>query len=160
MSEKIDEQINKVSQILDIQNQENAIIEIVPTPNKNEKKLVLKSGSWDAKEPWFCIDKDENLQLMMSMQSFVELFQAYEKTARENFNLQLEKNILKHLPIDYDDVLAVCIDELQNTIDTNKNEKNLDIDFNVLVKNIKKRYPNLFMNLDNFAKQVKMKGKI
>ena len=57
--------------------------------------------------------------------------------------MKLEKSILQQLPLDFQDVWAVAMEEI------GKSKKN-EIDFDKLVKKIKKEHPNLFLDLKDF----------
>lgn len=64
----------------------------------------------------------------------------------------LEKEILQEMPRDFDDVFVVA-KTLLNNIQSKK--KNLTIyDIKKIVKEIKLNYPNLFINIDEYFKNV------
>jgi len=131
------------------------VIEVENTDNPDIKTLNLKSGTWSGKEPWFVIDENQKLHTMISMSSINKLIESFKKLQQDNFDLKLEKTILQHVPIDYQDVWAVAMDEVKKLAAKNGNEKTLNIDLEKLLRKIKKEYPNLFLNLkDLFANQI------
>lgn len=145
--------INEVSEAFGIRDDEKTIFEIVTSGDINEKKLMLKSGSWGATEPWFGIDEANNLHTMVSIKSLSNLIQAYKRALKENFDLRLEKSIWQHVPVDFGDVWMVCMDEIKSIASENENSKNLDIDLDFVVDKVKKKYPNLFVDLKDFINE-------
>ncbi len=130
------------------------VIEIENTDNPDVKMLSLKSGSWDNKEPWFVIDEDQKLHTMVSIDTMNKLIKNFKELQQDNFDLKLEKTILQHVPIDYQDVWAVAMDEIKKIALKNNNSKMVNVDLERLLREIKKEHPNLFLNLkDLFANQ-------
>ena len=130
------------------------VIEIEKTDNPDVKLLSLKSGSWDNKEPWFVIDENQKLHAMVSIDTMNKLIENFRELQQDNFDLKLEKTILQHVPIDYQDVWTVAMDEIKKLAQKNSNAKTVNIDLEKLLRKIKKEHPNLFLNLkDLFANQ-------
>ena len=72
-----------------------------------------------------------------------QCIQAIQTLEREKYLFALEQEIQRSMPIDFDDVWCIALKEI-------KNHKK---DPRILVKNLKKRYPYLFLNfLDSFNK--------
>lgn len=131
------------------------VIEVEDTDNPDIKTLNLKSGSWSGKEPWFVIDENQKLHTMLSIDSIHKLIENFKKLQQDNFDLKLEKTILQHVPIDYQDVWVVAMDEIKKLADRHGNEKSLNVDLEKLLRKIKKEHPNLFLNLkDLFTNQI------
>ncbi len=131
------------------------VIEVENTQDPDIKTLNLKSGSWSGKEPWFVIDENQKLHTMISLDSIGNLIKNFQQLQEDNFDLKLEKTILQHVPIDYQDVWAVAMDELKKIAGKNNNAKSLNVDLEKLLRKIKKDHPNLFLNLkDLFANQI------
>ena len=130
--------------------EEKTIFEIIDSGE--EKLLTLKSGSWSSKEPWFGIDSDQNLHTMVSIKSLNNLIEAYKKLAKENFDLRLEKSIASSLPVDFNDVWTVCMDEIKKLAMENPDKPVLSLNLNAVVNKVKDEYPNLFINIENIMK--------
>ena len=131
------------------------VIEVENTQNPDIKTLNLKSGSWNGKEPWFVIDENQKLHTMISLDSIGSFIKNFQQLQEDNFDLKLEKTILQNVPIDYQDVWVVAMDELKKIAGKNNNAKSLSVDLEKLLRKIKKDHPNLFLNLkDLFANQM------
>lgn len=114
-----------------------------------EKILTLKSGSFNNPMPWF---DEKNDYVLMQTEALMEFVNEYYRFARENFDLKLEKSILKHFPTDFNDVWVVCIDEIKKIA---KDDKFLNINFDEVVSSVKRQYPNLFINMNEFVNNMK-----
>ena len=113
---------------------------------------MLKKGSWKNRYPWFGIDADKNIYSVLSLKSLTSLINSYKNVARENFDLKLEKSIARTLPIDFGDVWSVCMEEIKKLalLDPELQVSNLDLD--KIVDNVKIKYPNLFVDIDNMIR--------
>ncbi len=134
--------IEKISKALSPTKQkEKTILEMLPSDDENSKLLRLKSGSWDnQKEPWLIYDEQDRLHAMLSIDTLSKMIEHFKQAEQEALFLKLEKSILQQLPLDFQDVLAVAMEEIA------KSKKNT-IDFDKLIKKIKKEHPNLFLDL-------------
>ncbi|MGP1485369.1 MAG: DUF2603 domain-containing protein [Campylobacter sp.] len=156
--ENVYQKIDDLSEEFGIKDEEKTIFEIAKTSDPHQKNLSLKSGTWDGVEPWFAIDEEQNLHTMVSVKSLLELIKAYKNVQKELFELRLEKSIWQNVPIDFGDVWAVAMEEVNKISDSGASQ-NVDVNLDKLVKNIKKEYPNLFVNMEEIMKNAKMKGK-
>lgn len=146
--ENLYEKIKQISGELGINSSDETIVEILPTNDDNQKSLWLKNGSWNGAGPWFAIDENKNLRTVISLKSFDEFINAYQNLQKENFQLRLEKSIWKQAPVDFEDVWVVAMDEVSKNLKQNDQKTSLDLD--LLVENIKKKYPNLFVDISQF----------
>ncbi|WP_281951417.1 DUF2603 domain-containing protein [Nitrosophilus kaiyonis] len=150
--ENLLQNINKMANELGIPSPENiTVVKISNTQDPDKKTLELIQGAWDSKAPWFVIGDDNKVYVLSSIESIMELINSLKKTKYENFNLKLEKAILENLPVDFNDVWVVAMQEIQNRLAKSKNKHLLDIDIKKLIKDIKKNHPNLFLKLKDLG---------
>ncbi len=144
--------IDRLADELGIVNRDEiVVVKINDTDDPNKKVLELIKGEWDSNAPWFVIGRDNKVFFLSSIESILELINSIKKTKYENFNLKLEKAILENLPIDFNDVWVVAMQEIQNRLSKTKDKHLLDIDIKSLIKDIKKNYPNLFLKLKDLG---------
>lgn len=139
------EKIDEISKNLGIAKNDKTILSM--HSNENEKILSLKSGHWEAPEPWFIIDEEDNLHTLISLQSLQSMLQSLKESQRENFELRLEKAIYQQIPIDFNDVWIVAMDAIKKQAKNNPIQVNIDLES--LMKDIRKEYPNLFVDMEN-----------
>jgi len=141
------EMINVISKDIGLDG-DKTVIEIEKTDNPDVKRLSLKSGSWSANEPWFVVDENQKLHTMMSINSVNKIVENFRATQEENFNLKLEKTIWQNIPIDFQDVWAVAMDEIKSMATKEADEvRVINVDLEQLINKIKQEHPNLFLNL-------------
>ena len=139
--------IDKVSKDIGLDG-EKTVIEVKSTDNPDIKELSLKSGSWQSDEPWFVVDENQKLHTMMSLESVNKIIKNYKNAMDENFQLKLEKTIWKNIPIDFQDVWAVAMDEIKQMAKGEpKDKKIINVDLEALISKIKTEHPNLFLNM-------------
>ena len=107
------EKIESISKDIGLSKKDKkTILKIEKTDNPDIKTLNLQSGSWEANEPWFVIDEDNNIHTLVSIESLLKIIEALKLAQQENFNQKLEKTIWQHIPIDFQDVWVVAMDEI------------------------------------------------
>ncbi|MDR1460423.1 MAG: DUF2603 domain-containing protein [Campylobacteraceae bacterium] len=142
------DKINTISKNIGIDDKDDkTILEVELTDNPDVKSLNLKSGSWEAKEPWFVIDEKKKIHTMVSLDTLTRMVENLKTLGQENFELKLEKTIWKHLPVDFGDVWVVAMDEIKRIAKKGDNSHAVKIDIEKLIGNIKKTYPSLFVDL-------------
>jgi len=154
MKEKIQNSIDKINLIskkMGFDNShEKTIINQKDTQDPDKKLLTLQSGDWNTNEPWFVIDENDKIHTMISIDTFLQIIQSLQKAQEENFNLKLEKTIWQNIPLDFNDVWTVAMTEIKKQIENSKDKKTIGINTEKIVQDIKKKYPNLFLNLDMY----------
>lgn len=157
MDEKVLKKINQISEDLGLEKSEKAIFKI-ENIDENKKMLNLEIGSWNSQEPWFGIDSKDKIHTLISADSILTFVEAYKKVVKENFDLKLEKSIMKQVPIDFYDVWIVCMEEVKKQTLNDNNEHDLDLD--LIVKNVKEKNPNLFLDIDGLTNEVHFERKL
>lgn len=137
--------INEISQDIDLTNR--TVLELRNTEEPDVKTLSLKSGSWDASEPWFVVDEKNKIHTMISMDSVNQIIKNFKESQQESFNLKLEKTIWQNVPIDFHDVWAVAMDEIKFISKGKIDQKAIRVDLEKLIEKIKQEHPNLFLDL-------------
>jgi hypothetical protein len=87
-----------------------------------------------------------------------KMVDSLRNTQQENFNLKLEKTIWQHIPVDFQDVWAVAMDEIRRIASKSNGAKAINVDLDRLVGNIKKTHPNLFVDLKDLMLTRPQKG--
>ncbi|TQR29552.1 DUF2603 domain-containing protein [Campylobacter sp. MIT 99-7217] len=146
------EKIDKFRKSLGIKKADQTVLEITKTNNENEKTLSLKSGHWQAPEPWFVVDEEDKIHTMISLQSLKNMLEGLKDLQKENFELKLEKAIYQQIPIDFNDVWVVAMDEIKKQAKQGLVEVNINLE--QLISKIKEQHPNLFMDMQSLAKVV------
>lgn len=88
-----------------------------------------------------CCFRDSNNKkyYLLSDSCINSLIESAKELEKNKYLFKLEQEIYKNMPIDFEDVWCIALKELAGNF--NKNPKNL-------IKNIRKRYPYLFMDFN------------
>jgi len=144
--------INALSESMGYRNKEKTVFEIKSTDDPNIKELILQSGSWNDDKPMFAFDKEKNKKayVFISSEHFSQLLNELRASKEDNFNLKLEKTIWRYVPADFDDVWVVAMNKIKKLTQNKTNNQTININLDQLISDIKKDYPNLFINLKDF----------
>ena len=150
--------INEFSKNLGLKKEEQTIFEMKKAKNENEKCLVLKNGSFNSPEPWFIINENDEIHILISLQSLKSMLESLKQSQKENFELRLERAIYQQIPIDFNDVWTVAMDEIKQKAQNGIIEINIDID--KLVEKIKREHPNLFVDMQTMVERVRQNERL
>lgn len=145
--------IDEFSQNLGMKKEDQTILELKKTEKENEKLLVLKNGSFDAPEPWFIVDENDEIHTLVSLKSLKNILENLKQSQKESFELKLEKAIYQQIPIDFNDAWIVAMDEIKRKAQNGIMEINIDLD--KLILDIKKEHPNLFVDMEAMVERAR-----
>ena len=112
--------------------------------------LAMESGGFSKEDLWFLQDEQGEEYVVFPQKIFVQLLSHIKNIQEEKLVMRLEKDIISQMPIDFDDAMVVAKNALESL---RLNDGNLpDINTNTLAKDIKKKYPNLFFDIDYLRK--------
>ncbi|MDR3163121.1 MAG: DUF2603 domain-containing protein [Helicobacteraceae bacterium] len=142
------QKIEEAARSLDASAQDSrTVLRLASTDNPKKKTLELLSGDWDPSKPWFVVDESGKVYALTSVESFMQFIHSLHSVSSENFSLKLEKAIWRNFPIDFGDVWAVAISELESKLAHNRNTRILEVDIESLIDRIRREHPNLFYHL-------------
>ncbi|EJP5046978.1 DUF2603 domain-containing protein [Campylobacter jejuni] len=144
--------IDEFSQNLGIKKKDRTIFKMKQSENENEKCLVLENGSFDSPEPWFVIDENDEIHTLLSLQSLKNVLESLKQSQKENFELRLEKAIYQQIPVDFNDVWTVAMDEIKQKAQNGTMEVSIDLE--KLISKIKQEHPNLFVDMQAMIERV------
>ncbi|AKF24598.1 hypothetical protein YH65_03730 [Sulfurovum lithotrophicum] len=144
------EKIDDLSRKMGFEDHGKTVFEMSSTDDPEIKELIHKSGEWSENKPMFIYDKEDphHAYVFISAERFANLLNTLQATNQENFDLKLEKSILKQTPVDFHDVWVVAMDRIQKIIQEQKEKgEPHTINLDQLISDIKREYPALFINL-------------
>lgn len=107
--------------------------------------LHLEKGEFDPREAWFLHDDDGEEYVVMPQNILKKIISIIRNAHEEKLLLELSRDISQQTPVDFDDVLAVALNKLESRrLPDGSLPK---INTKSLIKEIKKQYPNLFLNI-------------
>ncbi|MDO7252370.1 DUF2603 domain-containing protein [Helicobacter cappadocius] len=118
--------------------------------------LELQKGEFSPKEAWFVKDEENNEYVVVPESVLKGIILTIKKAYEDKLKVEIERDIIIHTPIDFDDVKAVANTKLEKY---RKSDGTLPkIDTRSFVNQIKKEYPNLFFNIDEYFRKQKSNG--
>ncbi|MDR1912819.1 MAG: DUF2603 domain-containing protein [Helicobacteraceae bacterium] len=147
LGKAVQKQIDEIVSSLDLAQSGRTVLRLSGTDDPNKKTLELLSGEWDTKKPWFIVDESGKIHALTSVESFMQFIHSLHSVTSENFGLKLEKAIWRNLPVDFGDVWAVAIGELESRLAKNRDSRILEVDIESLVDRIRREHPNLFYHV-------------
>ncbi|MDR2034056.1 MAG: DUF2603 domain-containing protein [Helicobacteraceae bacterium] len=147
LGKAVQKQIDEIVRSLDLAQSGRTVLRLSGTNDPNKKTLELLSGEWDTKKPWFIVDESGTIHALTSVESFMQFIHSLHSVTSENFGLKLEKAIWRNLPVDFGDVWAVAIGELESRLAKNRDSRILEVDIESLVDRIRREHPNLFYHV-------------
>ena len=149
--------LNNLAKNLDLGNgEETTLLEIENTDDPNIKKLHLKKGSWESNNPWLAVDKNDEKKIyaFVPVDILSKALNTSREVQQENFNLKLEKTIWQNIPIDFEDVRIVAMDEIKKLAAKQKDKTVVSVNLEQLIQKIKSEHPNLFLNIKELYPQL------
>lgn len=118
---------------------------------QKQNEFVLKIKESKLKSPTH-ITLDNKNYVIISENEYLKMKETIKNNNEELIFKNLEKEILQEMPKDFDDVFIVAKKILDNV---QAKKKNLTIyDIKRVVKEIKSNYPNLFVDIDEYFKEI------
>lgn len=107
--------------------------------------LNLEKGEFNPQEAWFIEDDDGQEYVVMPQNILKHIISIIRTAHEEKLYLELSRDISQNIPIDFDDVMAVALENIESKrLPDGSLPK---INTKSLIKTIKKQYPNLFLTL-------------
>ncbi|MGP1450260.1 MAG: DUF2603 domain-containing protein [Wolinella sp.] len=125
--------------IKDSQNRNQASLHFL---DKKNATLEITKGRISLDEVSFIRSDSGDEYALLSNSALFSLLALIQNSYDERLRLYLEREILQQMPIDFDDVWEVAMMELRQG-----NDRLEPIDTKRLIKDIKRRHPNLFFQL-------------
>lgn len=112
--------------------------------------LAMQRGEFSKDDLWFLQDEQGEEYVVFPQKLFVRLLSRIKTMQEEKLVMKLEKDIVSQMPIDIDDAMAVAKNILESL---RLKDGNLpEINTVILAKDIKKKHPNLFFDIDYLRK--------
>ncbi len=116
----------------------------------NKMLLAMENGGFSKDDLWFLHDDDGEEYVVFPQKLFVRLLERIKDIQEEKLVMSLEKDIISQMPIDFDDAMAVARNALESL---RLSDGNLpEVNTTIFAKDIKKKYPNLFFDIDYLRK--------
>lgn len=115
---------------------------------KHSKIIYSKNDALSSQEPLKIEAEDGKKFIMLGENYFIALMDIVENAQNDLLEINLERDILQNMPVDFDDVWVVAKEEL----DKLKTKDTKDVDTKKIVTKIKDEYPNLFWHIDDILR--------
>lgn len=113
-------------------------------------EVYLQNGNFGPKEPLFLKDENGKEYVILPQQALKSIIALVRKAHEDRLRVELERDVISLAPIDFDDVMSIVNLRLESL--RNKDGSLPHLNTMQFIKDIKKEYPNLFLNLDSFFK--------
>lgn len=110
------------------------------------KEITYSEESWNGKDTLFLKSDSGDAYVMMDERSYNKIVKLLRSHQDEMLRLRLEKEILQNMPIDFDDVWIVAMNEIRKSVQVGQSKH---IDTRNVVRSIKKTHPNLFFDMES-----------
>lgn len=121
--------------------------------DNKEMLLSMEQGGFSKEDLWFLQDEEGEEYVVFPQKLFVRLLSRIRTTREENLMMALEKDIIAQMPLDFDDAMVVAKSALETL---RQNDGSLpEINTALFAKDIKVKYPNLFLILMIICKNLK-----
>ena len=131
------------------QNHHKELKQAITQSQKQVHELPLSLKDFPKDTLAYCL-KDENNEeyYLLSAKIIKAIIKSAKKLEEDKYLFKLEQEIYKSMPIDFDDVWCIALKEIKNY---KKNPK-------TIIKDIKRKYPYLFVNfdVDNLVKNMRI----
>jgi len=107
--------------------------------------LNLQKGAFNPDETWFVKDEDDKEFVVIPQNVLKKIVMIMRNAHEEKVCLELARDVSQSTPIDFDDVMAVALNELESRRLSDGSLPNVNT--KELVKDLKKSYPNLFFDI-------------
>lgn len=138
--------VSKSKQLVDILRAKNfAHIDYL---SEDLLEVSLQKGEFSPKEPWFLKDSKGREYVVLPQNVLDAMISLIRNVHEERLKTQIQRDLISFAPIDFDDVMSVVNSHLEDL--RNEDGSLPPVDSMRLIGEIKKKYPNLFLNLENF----------
>ncbi len=98
------------------------------------------------------IEIDDKKYMIITENDYLALQKTIQNSKNELINSMLEKEILREMPKDFDDVYVVA----KNMLDMRYKKDVTPYDIKRTIKEIKSNYPNLFVDIDQYFNEINL----
>lgn len=107
-------------------------------------EIHLQSGDFSSTEPCFLKDEKNKEYVVLPQKALQQIIALVRKAHEDKLKVELERDIISLTPIDFDDAMSVVSAKLESL--RSKDGSLPNINTTQFTKEIKKEYPNLFLD--------------